>query len=566
MEIIYPMVVDLARPNKYNTLLVMKNDFNSRKCRFILMDNGKAFDTADVLNVVVKAVKPDGTVVFEDAEISTDDDGNRINEIMYPLPAAITDTSGKTTMTITMTGENSQLTSFEFYVNTRNELYSEDDYASEDDLSGFRDLLNRALETVAQVEQMAQRSTLPNPQPLVITDKNGSTTYSGSERIEYSMIPIQDSIAQIRQSFADGCSRIAQAVTNNGVTTSSTAGVSDIVTNIGKIRTGGTATKAQILTGFNAYAKGALVAGEMPNRGNLTRTLQPGESQAINLGYYTGGKLTVPTLETLTSFTSTESAADTSHVLNGYYYWSKGKKYRGGMPNHGAWKSEGLLCGNSVPVPRGYHDGNGYVKAADLRSQTPPFENLTAVTAQTMRRGYCAYINGDKVRGGMTEYTGSVERASLLATTDTQNPTKYTIPAGWHDGNGYVTGRTLASQTSGNATKSTILNGYTAWVNGKQVTGEYTPSTVITPTTKNLQMAGHTGNYGTGTASTIEGYDNTHASGHLLHLTVTQSESLRVSGNIAAPTVERSNNGYFDVMLTADGVEAIHMTFYLNFA
>lgn len=52
----------------------------------------------------------------------------------------------------------------------------------------------------------------------------------------------------------------------------------------------------------------------------------------------------------------------------------------------------------------------------------------------------------------------------------------YTIPKGYHDGNGKITANSLASQTSANATAAQILSGYTAWVNGNKITGNATAS------------------------------------------------------------------------------------------
>ena len=52
---------------------------------------------------------------------------------------------------------------------------------------------------------------------------------------------------------------------------------------------------------------------------------------------------------------------------------------------------------------------------------------------------------------------------------------QYTIPAGYHNGNGKVTANNLASQTSGTADAGAILTGRTAWVNGEKLTG-YIPN------------------------------------------------------------------------------------------
>ena len=47
----------------------------------------------------------------------------------------------------------------------------------------------------------------------------------------------------------------------------------------------------------------------------------------------------------------------------------------------------------------------------------------------------------------------------------------YTIPAGYHNGSGKVTAKSLASQTSATASAEWILHGKTAWVNGSKITG-----------------------------------------------------------------------------------------------
>lgn len=50
----------------------------------------------------------------------------------------------------------------------------------------------------------------------------------------------------------------------------------------------------------------------------------------------------------------------------------------------------------------------------------------------------------------------------------------YTIPAGYHNGNGKVTANSLSSQTNATASSSSILSGETAWVNGSKITGNIT--------------------------------------------------------------------------------------------
>ena len=47
----------------------------------------------------------------------------------------------------------------------------------------------------------------------------------------------------------------------------------------------------------------------------------------------------------------------------------------------------------------------------------------------------------------------------------------YFVPSGYHNGSGKVMANSLASQTPGNATAASIINGDTAWVNGNKITG-----------------------------------------------------------------------------------------------
>ena len=80
--------------------------------------------------------------------------------------------------------------------------------------------------------------------------------------------------------------------------------------------------------------------------------------------------------------------------------------------------------------------------------------------------GETAYVNGSKVTGSMAN-NGAVSQAINAGGS-------YTIPAGYHNGSGKVTGNSLASQTSADAAAGDIASGKTAWVNGKKVTGTYT--------------------------------------------------------------------------------------------
>lgn len=100
-------------------------------------------------------------------------------------------------------------------------------------------------------------------------------------------------------------------------------------------------------------------------------------------------------------------------------------------------------------------------------------------TAVQILTGQTAYVNGVKVTGTMAN-RGAVSQALNAGGS-------YTIPAGYHNGNGKITANSLASQTSATATAADIASGKTAWVNGSKLTGtmsggyKYASGTVSSP-------------------------------------------------------------------------------------
>ena len=87
----------------------------------------------------------------------------------------------------------------------------------------------------------------------------------------------------------------------------------------------------------------------------------------------------------------------------------------------------------------------------------------TNATAAQILKDYKAY-SGGKLLVGTMENRGAVS-ASLNAGQS------YTIPAGYHNGNGKVTANSLASQTQATATAEDIAEGKTAYVNGEKIVG-----------------------------------------------------------------------------------------------
>ena len=133
--------------------------------------------------------------------------------------------------------------------------------------------------------------------------------------------------------------KIAEAITNQGVPTSADAKTEVIVENIGKIlqeKTIATATAAQILKGQTAWVNGSKITGTMVDRGAVTKTLNAGGSYTIPAGYHNGsGKVTANSLASQTQATATAdniTAGKTAYV-NGKLITGNGADIKASYPS-----------------------------------------------------------------------------------------------------------------------------------------------------------------------------------------------------------------------------------------
>ena len=209
----------------------------------------------------------------------------------------------------------------------------------------------------------------------------------------------------------------------------------------------------------------------------MSRIWMPGGAGGADLDVVTAGagdvlkgKVIVgPDGEPLAGTLALSGDAGDSAVLSGKTYYSTDPKQKrtGTMANQGA-KTAALNCGGSYTIPAGYHNGQGKVTANSLVSQTGVQSGKTAAGAGQVLTGYEAWVNGGRVTGTMANQ-GKKETALNCGGS-------YTIPAGYHNGQGKVTANSLASQTGVQSGKTAagaaqIQTGYEAWVNGGRVTG-----------------------------------------------------------------------------------------------
>lgn len=270
--------------------------------------------------------------------------------------------------------------------------------------------------------------------------------------------------------------------------------------------------------------------GTMPVNPDVVIPLKPNDTYEIPKGYHSGNSIIyAPSSADYSTGDATENdiiknkvawvngerivgkldpnaneenaTAKESDILIGKTAWVKKKLLTGTMKNNPTTQKT-LLAGESYTIPEGYHGGNDKIKAENLDVQTPgdatsddvvkgkscwvngkfitgtepTFAEKTAdgnIIPDTVLEGYSGYAKGIKVEGSCPNKSGMNKEIAAGE--------EYIIPHGWYDGKtGKVTGKSLSSQTPGNATANDILYTKQAWVNGVLIQGTRRDDSVIT--------------------------------------------------------------------------------------
>ena len=108
-------------------------------------------------------------------------------------------------------------------------------------------------------------------------------------------------------------------------------------------QTSATAGAAHILTGKTAWVGGSKITGNMPNRGNVSGTLNCGGAYTVPAGYHAGsGRITANSLASQTSAT-----ASAGNIHSGYTAWVNGSKITGTAAVKYYWSGTGYIINNN---------------------------------------------------------------------------------------------------------------------------------------------------------------------------------------------------------------------------
>lgn len=311
------------------------------------------------------------------------------------------------------------------------------------------------------------------------------------------------------------------------------------------------------------YHNGSGTVSGVAGGGNYnlqSKTVTPTKAQqpiTADEGYYGLSDVTVKAIpeayQDVTAVTATAADVLATKVIVD----ATGRVTTGTMPNNGAVSKTLDSTTTNYAIPAGYHSGTGSVNVVTETKTLTPTKSRQVVpatsgkvissvtvnaipdnyidttdataTAATILDGETAYVGGVKVEGTMPN-NGAAEK------TLTITETSYTIPEGYHNGEGTVivvpetktvqpsrseqnvtptTGKVLSKVTVGaipanlidttdaTAEASDILAGQTAYVNGAKVTGSMVNNAAVNGTIDGLTTTSYVVPAGYTTGGTV---------------------------------------------------------------
>lgn len=246
-----------------------------------------------------------------------------------------------------------------------------------------------------------------------------------------------------------------------------------------------TATAGDVLMGKDfvdstgAIINGTIFAHDMAylneqyadEENGVQSTTESGTSFTIQQGYY-GSNLSIP-IKPLDLSTITVGNVVAGDIRSGKIAWVNGEQVVGTMVEKLGTRSLSLGGSTSIPAGQtGTWNFSCYVEKIKVTTAPLSEQTVGTATADDIIIGKTAWVNGELVTGTMKDYTSQYPAGTNVLPLD--GTTLY-IKKGYYGNSFGVRGRTLVDSTVGTATAADILTGKTAWVNGEEITGTYSP-------------------------------------------------------------------------------------------
>lgn len=144
----YNLTINLDKPTLMNNVIVKRGDHKGKRLIFNIISNGKAVSADEIYSIAIKATKPDGTIVHD--EVKKED-----GKVYYDLIEQITAVAGEVECELEIYGyEGEILNSPTFYLTIQREVYSTEQFVSEDILQGLRAYVSAAGRIMDQAQEI----------------------------------------------------------------------------------------------------------------------------------------------------------------------------------------------------------------------------------------------------------------------------------------------------------------------------------------------------------------------------------------------------------------------------
>ncbi len=149
----YKTIIDMVKQPEVKYEFI-KGDTASRQAFFTFVENGNAYDLSDMVDISVKILMPDGTVIYSPCTLETDEDDNIIGA-SYEFSSEITKVAGKSAMQLILTTSDSSIVSTSnIFLIVKTNVFDEGSYVTSDDLSTIQSYLTRALAAATTAEEV----------------------------------------------------------------------------------------------------------------------------------------------------------------------------------------------------------------------------------------------------------------------------------------------------------------------------------------------------------------------------------------------------------------------------